>query len=82
MRNKDWSDKFLSLNIGYMILAFHVSCAFIFPQISLYVLLSKFDGKSGKEYQTYKESILKKFQLTGLPPYLILYHKVSHTQPV
>ncbi|KAK8735495.1 hypothetical protein OTU49_005414 [Cherax quadricarinatus] len=47
----------------------------IIPQVSLYVLLSKFDGKSGKEYQTYKESILKRFQLTGLPPYLILYHK-------
>lgn len=47
----------------------------IIPQVSLYVLLSKFDGKQGKEYQTYKESILKKFQLTGLPPYLILYHK-------
>ncbi|MPC26846.1 U4/U6.U5 tri-snRNP-associated protein 2 [Portunus trituberculatus] len=47
----------------------------IIPQVSLYVLLSKFDGKTGKEYQTYKESILKKFQLTGLPPYLILYHK-------
>ena len=45
-------------------------------QVSLYVLMSKFDGKTGKEYQTYKESILKKFQLTGLPPYLILYNKV------
>ncbi|ROT62425.1 putative U4/U6.U5 tri-snRNP-associated protein 2 [Penaeus vannamei] len=47
----------------------------IIPQVSLYVLLSKFDGKTGKEYQTYKENILKKFQLTGLPPYLILYNK-------
>ncbi|XP_063603203.1 ubiquitin carboxyl-terminal hydrolase 39-like [Penaeus indicus] len=47
----------------------------IIPQVSLYVLLSKFDGKTGKEYQTYKENILKRFQLTGLPPYLILYHK-------
>lgn len=79
MRNNAWSGKFLPKNVGYMILVFHVSYAFIFPQISLYVLLSKFDGKTGKEYQTYKESILKKFQLTGLPPYLILYHKVSQS---
>ncbi|XP_076062038.1 ubiquitin specific protease 39 [Oratosquilla oratoria] len=47
----------------------------IIPQINLFVLLGKFDGKTEKEYQTYKENIMKRFQLTHLPPYLILYHK-------
>ncbi|MCL4136285.1 UNVERIFIED_CONTAM: hypothetical protein GTU68_048765 [Idotea baltica] len=47
----------------------------IIPQINLYTLLTKFDGYTGKEYKTYKDNFLKKFQLTRLPPYLILYHK-------
>uniref|UniRef100_A0A2P2HZA2 Ubiquitin carboxyl-terminal hydrolase 39 n=1 Tax=Hirondellea gigas TaxID=1518452 RepID=A0A2P2HZA2_9CRUS len=47
----------------------------IIPQVNLFQLLSKFDGRSEKEYQTYKENIVKTFQLSGLPPFLILYHK-------
>ncbi|KAA0200201.1 hypothetical protein HAZT_HAZT001262 [Hyalella azteca] len=47
----------------------------IIPQINLLQLLSKFDGKTEKEYQTYKENLVKLFQLSSLPPFLILYHK-------
>jgi len=47
----------------------------IIPQVNLMQLLSKFDGSSSKEYHNYKENIVKTFQLSALPPYLILYHK-------
>lgn len=47
----------------------------IIPQINLFQLLSKFDGRTEKEYQTYKENVVKVFQLSNLPPFLILYHK-------
>ncbi|CAL4221784.1 unnamed protein product [Meganyctiphanes norvegica] len=47
----------------------------IIPQVSLFQLLNKFDGKTGKEYQTYKENIFKRFAITKFPTYLILYHK-------
>lgn len=39
----------------------------------------KFNGESEKEYKTYKENFMKKFEITKLPPYLILYIKVSKT---
>ncbi|KAK2720118.1 ubiquitin carboxyl-terminal hydrolase 39-like [Artemia franciscana] len=44
----------------------------IIPQVSLYALLSKFNGVNEKEYKTYKENIMKRFEITRLPPYLIL----------
>ncbi|KAF0309016.1 U4/U6.U5 tri-snRNP-associated protein 2 [Amphibalanus amphitrite] len=44
----------------------------IIPQVSLFTLLNKFNGKEEKEYKTYKEEIVKRFELTRLPPYLIL----------
>ncbi|EEC02862.1 ubiquitin specific peptidase, putative [Ixodes scapularis] len=47
----------------------------IIPQVPLFTILSKFNGTSEKEYRTYKDSTLKRFQLTSLPPYLILYIK-------
>ncbi|RVE53249.1 hypothetical protein evm_002082 [Chilo suppressalis] len=47
----------------------------IIPQVNLYQLLSKFNGQSSKEYKTYKENFLKRFEITQLPPYLILYIK-------
>lgn len=46
-------------------------------QVNLYSLLTKFNGQSEKEYKTYKENFLKKFEITKLPPYLILYIKVT-----
>ncbi|XP_031558310.1 U4/U6.U5 tri-snRNP-associated protein 2-like [Actinia tenebrosa] len=43
----------------------------IIPQISIFSLLSKFDGTTEKEYKTYKELFIKKFEITKLPQYLI-----------
>lgn len=47
----------------------------IIPQVNLYQLLTKFNNETEKEYKTYKENFLKKFEITQLPPYLILYIK-------
>ncbi|XP_038060056.1 U4/U6.U5 tri-snRNP-associated protein 2-like [Patiria miniata] len=47
----------------------------IIPQIPLSSLLAKFDGTTEKEYKTYKDSTIKRFHLTRLPPYLILCMK-------
>ncbi|XP_059515258.1 ubiquitin carboxyl-terminal hydrolase 39 isoform X2 [Myotis daubentonii] len=43
----------------------------IIPQVPLFTILAKFNGITEKEYKTYKENFLKRFQLTKLPPYLI-----------
>uniref|UniRef100_A0A8C1HS18 Ubiquitin carboxyl-terminal hydrolase 39 n=2 Tax=Cyprinus carpio TaxID=7962 RepID=A0A8C1HS18_CYPCA len=43
----------------------------IIPQVPLFNILAKFNGNNEKEYKTYKENFLKRFQLTKLPPYLI-----------
>ncbi|XP_019635305.1 PREDICTED: U4/U6.U5 tri-snRNP-associated protein 2-like isoform X1 [Branchiostoma belcheri] len=47
----------------------------IIPQVPLANLLAKFNGETEKEYKSYKDSTLKRFELTRLPPYLILYVK-------
>ena len=47
----------------------------IIPQVPLFTLLSKFNGQTEKEYKTYKDSCLKRFEITRLPKYLILYMK-------
>ena len=47
----------------------------IIPQVPLSVLLHKFDGSMQKEYKTYNENFLKRFSITDLPPYLIIYFK-------
>lgn len=44
-------------------------------QVSLYQLLAKFNGISEKEYKTYKDSFMKRFEITKLPPFIILYIK-------
>ncbi|XP_037068844.1 U4/U6.U5 tri-snRNP-associated protein 2-like [Pollicipes pollicipes] len=44
----------------------------IIPQVSLFTILNKFNGREEREYKTYKEEIVKRFELTRLPPYLIL----------
>lgn len=61
-RNLRNMDRFLSL---------------LFTQVNLYTLLNKFNAVSEKEYKTYKENFMKRFEITELPPYLILYIKVS-----
>lgn len=47
----------------------------IIPQVNLYTLLQKFNAQAEKEYKTYKENFMKRFEITQLPPYLILYIK-------
>jgi len=49
----------------------------IIPQVSLFALLSQFNGNQQKEYKTYKENFLKRFELIRLPKYIILYIKVN-----
>merc|ERR1712183_807171 len=45
----------------------------IIPQVSLYNILSKFNGVTEKEYKTYKDNFLKRFEITRLPRFIILY---------
>lgn len=40
--------------------------------MSLFALLSQFNGVQQKEYKTYKENFLKRFEITRLPRYVIL----------
>jgi len=47
----------------------------IIPQVSLYNILSKFNGQTEKEYKTYKDNFLKKFELVRLPKFIILFIK-------
>jgi len=47
----------------------------IIPQVSLYTILSKFNGVSEKEYKTYKDNFIKRFEITRLPKFIILYIK-------
>lgn len=47
----------------------------IIPQISLSELLMKYGGYKETEYTTYKGSFMKRFVITKLPKYLILYVK-------
>ena len=48
----------------------------IIPQVPFASLLAKFNGTTEKEYKTYKDNTLKRFQLTRLPPFIICYFKV------
>ncbi|XP_046558519.1 U4/U6.U5 tri-snRNP-associated protein 2-like isoform X2 [Haliotis rubra] len=49
----------------------------IIPQVPFATILSKFNGVSEKEYKTHKDSTMKRFELTRLPPYIIIYIKVK-----
>eukprot|EP00051_Salpingoeca_urceolata_P034191 m.23929 g.23929 ORF g.23929 m.23929 type:complete len:717 (-) comp7336_c0_seq1:152-2302(-) len=51
---------------------FHDVGESIIPQVPLFELLNKFDGVTEKEYKTYKDIKVKKFQLKSLPKYLIM----------
>lgn len=50
----------------------------IIPQVPLNVLLSKFNGVSEKEYKTYNENFMKRFELMRLPEYLIITYERFH----
>jgi len=47
----------------------------IIPQVPFATLLNKFNGVTEKEYKTYKDSSYKKFELTKLPQFIIIYFK-------
>ncbi|KAI8796543.1 U4/U6.U5 tri-snRNP-associated protein 2 [Biomphalaria glabrata] len=47
----------------------------IIPQVPFATLLSKFNGVTEKEYKTHKDSTMKRFQLTRLPSFIIIYFK-------
>lgn len=47
----------------------------IIPQVPFASLLTKFNGVSEKEYKTHKDSQLKRFQITRLPNFLIIFIK-------
>lgn len=51
----------------------------IIPQVPLFSILNKFNGVVEKEYKTYKDSTFKRFEITKLPPYIIVYFKVRLT---
>ena len=48
----------------------------IIPQVPLMQTLAKFDGVTWKEYKTYKENFMKKYELVKLPRYLIMCFRV------
>lgn len=45
------------------------------PRISIYELLSKFDGKTLHEFRSYKESAVRRYEILKLPRYLIFHYK-------
>ncbi|CAD7087095.1 unnamed protein product [Hermetia illucens] len=47
----------------------------IIPQVNLYQLLAKFNGITEKEYKTYKDNYMKRFEINRLPNFIILYIK-------
>lgn len=47
----------------------------IIPQVNLYQLLAKFNGVTEKEYKSYKDNFMKRFEITILPKFIILYIK-------
>ena len=49
----------------------------IIPQVPIATILAKFNGIQEKEYKTYKDSTMKRFELTRLPPFIIVYVKVN-----
>uniref|UniRef100_A0A915ER39 ubiquitinyl hydrolase 1 n=1 Tax=Ditylenchus dipsaci TaxID=166011 RepID=A0A915ER39_9BILA len=53
----------------------------IIPQVPLAVLFSKYNGQSEKEYKTYNDNFLKRFELIHLPEYLIItYNRFNKNQ--
>jgi U4/U6.U5 tri-snRNP-associated protein 2 len=44
----------------------------IIPQVPLGTLFAKYNGNTPKEYRTYNDNVIKRFELIRLPEYLIL----------
>jgi U4/U6.U5 tri-snRNP-associated protein 2 len=49
----------------------------IIPQVPLSQILQKFDGVTEREYKTYKDNFLKRYEILKLPKYLIMCFRVS-----
>ncbi|CAD5118010.1 DgyrCDS6750 [Dimorphilus gyrociliatus] len=47
----------------------------IIPQVPIYQVLNKFNGITETEHKTYKDLYMKRYEITKLPPYIILYMK-------
>ncbi|CAJ0563850.1 unnamed protein product, partial [Mesorhabditis spiculigera] len=47
----------------------------IIPQVPLQQLLAKFNGATEKEYKTYKDNFIKRFEILELPNYLIIVYQ-------
>ncbi|KAM3830544.1 ubiquitin carboxyl-terminal hydrolase 39 [Vipera latastei] len=78
LRNEEYQEKMVESTFMYLSLDLPTAPLYkdekeqlIIPQVPLFNILAKFNGLMEKEYKTYKENFLKRFQLTKLPPYLI-----------
>ena len=49
----------------------------IIPQVPLSQILQKFDGVTEREYKTYKDNFLKRYEILRLPKYLIMCFRVN-----
>ncbi|GIY82446.1 hypothetical protein CDAR_548501 [Caerostris darwini] len=82
MLNEDYQEKVEDTTFLYLTLDLPPPPLFkdeltenIIPQVPLFNILAKFNGTNEKEYKTYKDSKMKRFEVTRLPPYLILFIK-------
>ena len=50
----------------------------IIPQVPLSQILQKFDGVTEREYKTYKDNFLKRYEILRLPKYLIMCFRVNN----
>uniref|UniRef100_A0A670IXI2 Ubiquitin carboxyl-terminal hydrolase 39 n=1 Tax=Podarcis muralis TaxID=64176 RepID=A0A670IXI2_PODMU len=78
LQNDEYQEKMVESTFMYLTLDLPTAPLYkdekeqlIIPQVPLFNILAKFNGITEKEYKTYKENFLKRFQLTKLPPYLI-----------
>ncbi|XP_053573771.1 U4/U6.U5 tri-snRNP-associated protein 2 [Bombina bombina] len=78
MQNEEYQEKMTEAPFMYLTLDLPTAPLYkdekeqlIIPQVPLFSILAKFNGITEKEYKTYKENFLKRFQLTKLPHYLI-----------
>uniref|UniRef100_A0A1I7UKW9 Ubiquitin carboxyl-terminal hydrolase 39 n=1 Tax=Caenorhabditis tropicalis TaxID=1561998 RepID=A0A1I7UKW9_9PELO len=72
---KETNFNFLTLDLPPAPLYRDVQLQNIIPQVPLSTLLEKFDGKTEKEYRTYNDNIMKRYELLKLPEFLIISYK-------
>ncbi|KAF1766936.1 hypothetical protein GCK72_006894 [Caenorhabditis remanei] len=82
MRMPDYQERvsekpflFLTLDLPAAPLYRDVQLQNIIPQVPLSTLLEKFNGKTEKEYRTYNDNIMKRYELLKLPEFLIISYK-------